>query len=212
MTPATFNRLHDLRHENDAAGYAMQELRPRFAAMDTRHKDGTAPHAVVAYQLFQTPVEVAASLVALLGLVPGCRILEPSAGLGRLLDAIAVIHQPGEVVAVEIAPQCAAELYAQNREGVVIKQRDFLELRPEDLGLFDAVVMNPPFHMRADIRHIERALTFLRPGGKLAGICMDTETRRVRIKPRTSTWIELPDAFRESGTGVAAAMFTITNK
>src|SRR4051812_4485679 len=95
--------------ENDAAGFAMNEMRPRFQSLTARHENGTAPRAVSAYQLFQTPPEVAARLVGMLDLKPGKRLLEPSAGLGRLIAA-AKPFAP-DITAVEIAPQCAAELY-----------------------------------------------------------------------------------------------------
>lgn len=204
-----FHRLHALRMENDAAKYAMDELRPRFERLAGRHENGTAPRVVTAYQLFQTPPELAARLVALLDLKPGARVLEPSAGLGRLLDALRP-YEPREVVAVEIASQCAAELYQQDRPGVTIKQRDFLTLSVDDLGTFDAVVMNPPFHMRSDIRHIEHALRFVRPGGRLAAICLDGYQRREALGSRASQWIDVPPGtFKEAGTNVATSMIII---
>ncbi len=209
MKPETFNRLHALRMENDAAGFAMEEQRPRFERMAGRHENGTAPRAVVVHQLFQTPPEVAARLVALLDLKQGQRILEPSAGLGRILDALKPFA-PSEVVAVEIAPDCARELFTQDRQGVTIKQRDFLALAPADLGDFDAVVMNPPFTMRADISHIKHALQFVKPGGRLAAICMQGSQREQELRPLASEWIPLdPGAFKTSGTQIGAVMLMI---
>lgn len=192
--------------ENDAAGFAMSEMRRRFERIANRHENGTAPRAVTAYQLFQTPAPLAGELARLLDLAPGSRVLEPSAGLGRLLDALQS-YQPGEVVAVEMAAPCAGELFRQERTGVTIKQRDFLELSPAELGLFDAVIMNPPFHMRSDIRHIEHALQFVKPGGRLVAVCMNGPHREARLRPRASQWIDLdPGAFKESGTYVNAAI------
>lgn len=204
-----FNRLHSLRMENDAARYAMEEMRPRFERMARRHENGTAPRAVVVYQLFQTPPDLAARMAELLDLKPGLRILEPSAGLGRLLDALRP-HSPGEVVAVEQAADCARELFQQERQGVTIKQRDFLTTTPQELGLFDAVIMNPPFHLKADILHIKHAMQFLKPGGKLAAICMDGHLRADQLKPLSSTWEQLPaSTFKESGTAVNTIILTI---
>lgn len=206
-----FNRLHSLRLENDAAGYAMEEMRPRFAQLAARHENGTAPRAVSAYQLFQTPPDLAARLVALLDLQPGESMLEPSAGLGRLLDAAKGCGL-GKITAVETAQQCAGELFRQERDGVTILQRDFLTVTPDDTaGLFDAVAMNPPFHMRSDIRHILHALTFLRSGGRLAALCLDTPHREKALRHLASTWEQIPaGAFRSEGTGVACILLTIT--
>lgn len=202
---SAFHRLHALRMENDARGYEMEEQRPRFQKLAARHENGTAPRAVVAYQLFQTPPELAARLVAMLGQPE--RVLEPSAGLGRLLDAL----PPVETVAIEVAPQCAGELFQQDRPGVKILQRDFLTVTPEETGLFDAVAMNPPFHMRADIQHVLHALNFLRPGGRLAALVMDTRHRWEALKPLADFWEPIPEkTFRAEGTDVACVLLRIT--
>jgi len=211
MKPETFNRLHVLRMENDAVGFQMEEMRPRFERLANRHENGTAPRAVSAYQLFQTPPAIAEQLVRLANPGTGARVLEPSAGLGRIMDALNPFA-PSEVVAVEIAPACASELYQQNRNGVVIKQRDFLTVTTAEIGLFDLVVMNPPFHMRSDIEHIQHALSFLKPGGTLAAICMNTSHRQEAFKP-LGKWIELPSgSFKAEGTNVDAAIVIITKQ
>lgn len=189
--------------ENDEKGYLMAEMRPRFDSLAARHENGTAPRAVTAYQLFQTPPALAARLVALLG--EPRRVLEPSAGLGRLLD-----HLTCGAVAVEIAPQLCAELYEQNRARVTILQRDFLTLTPAEVGLFDGIAMNPPFHMRSDIAHIEHAAQFLSPGGTLAALCLDTTHREARLRHRCATWEKIPaGAFGREGTQVATVLMTI---
>ncbi len=206
-----FHRLHSLRMENDAHKFAMDEMRPRFDRIASRHENGTAPRAVSAFQLFQTPATVAARLVGLLNLSDGARVLEPSAGLGRILDVLAPFNT-SEVVAVEMAPACAGELFRQNREGVKIKQRDFLTVQPSELGQFDAVAMNPPFHMRADIRHIQHARKFLKPGGTLAAVCMDGPHRWEQLKPGASQWLTLPPGtFKAEGTNIGAAIVVFKN-
>lgn len=247
MKPATFNRLHSLRMANDAAGFAMAELKPRFDRLAGRHENGSAPRAVVVHQLFQTPPDLAARLVALLDLVgmarcavpggtpagtPNCaratgadgasapslplRILEPSAGLGRILDAISACQRFSvsafETVAVEIAPDCAQELFNQDRPNVRIRQRDFLTCTPAELGLFDCIAMNPPFTMRADIRHILHARQFLKPGGRLAALCFDTPSRHAKLKPLCREWISIPaGTFKHEGTNVPTALLLIQN-
>jgi predicted RNA methylase len=201
------HRLHTLRMENDAAGFAMAEMSPRFEALRTRHEDGTAPQAISAPQLFQTPPEIAARLAASLKLAPAARVLEPSAGLGRLVDALKP-YQPAEIVAVEHAADCARVLF--QRGDVSLRQRDFLAVQRAELGTFDAVAMNPPFHMRADIRHIQHAIKFLKPGGRLAGICMDTPHREKALRRMCSEWEALPaETFAKEGTRVPTIRFLI---
>lgn len=201
------DRLRDLQIDTVLAGASMAADRERFQRLENRHANGAAPVAVSAFQLFQTPSDLAATLVALLELSGSDRVLEPSAGLGRILDAVAPF-KPRETVAVEVATQLCAHLYKQERRGVVLRQRDFLTCTPEELGRFDAVAMNPPFHMRADITHILHALRFLRPGGRLAGICMDTHHRKEALRLRCSVWEPMPaGAFRSEGTNVPTVLF-----
>jgi SAM-dependent methyltransferase len=209
MNRPTFNRLHALRMENDEARYRQQDMAPRFATLAGRHENGTAPRAVSAFQLFQTPAPLAVRLVAALNLNRSCRVLEPSAGLGRILDAIAKTGA-WDVTAVEVAPECAAELYRQQRPEVRLLQRDFLACTVAELGRFDAVAMNPPFHMRADIRHILHARTFLKPGGKLAALCFDTPTRAKALRHLCATWEPVEaGAFGKEGTSVATVLLTM---
>lgn len=209
MKPINLSRLHSLRMENTARGYAFQELAPRFERLRDRHINGAAPKAVAVHQLFQTPPDLAARLVALLGLKGGERVLEPSAGLGRILNALQPLR-PAEVVAVDCAPECTGALFSQEREGVRILQRDFLTVEPGEMGAFDAVAMNPPFTMRADIRHILHAVEFLKPGGRLAALCMDTPHREKALRHLASTWEKVPaGTFAKEGTGVPCVLLCI---
>jgi predicted RNA methylase len=193
--------------ENDATRYAMDEERARFDRIANRHDNGTAPVAVTAYQLFQTPPELARRMAELAEIDASTSVLEPSAGLGRLLDAIAS-REPRNVTACEIAPQLCRHLY--KREEVRLLNRDFLTVDPAELPLFDRVVMNPPFHMRADIKHIRHALTFLRPGGILVALALDTEHRAEALKPIAEQWERIDEGtFAKEGTRVACVLMKI---
>jgi SAM-dependent methyltransferase len=205
------SRLHDLRMATTAAGYELDAMRDRFAALRSRHEDGTAPQAVAAHQLFQTPEPIAARLAALLPAFSGAaRVLEPSAGLGRILRALRDVPGIAETVAVEVDRELCGCLFRMDLPGVRIMQRDFLTVTPAETGLFDAVAMNPPFTMRADIAHIRHALRFLKPGGILAGICMAGRQREEALWDIAETWEELPaGTFREAGTNVPSILFSI---
>lgn len=208
---SALDRLRALQVDTLLAGVDMDAMRPRFERLAKRHENGTAPRAVSAFQLFQTPPEIAARLAAALELEPGARILEPSAGLGRILDALEP-YAPAEIVAVEMAADCAGELFRQERERVAIKQRDFLTTTPAEFGLFDAVAMNPPFKMRSDIRHIEHARKFLKPGGRLAALCLSGPRQFAALRPLAATWEDLPSStFAKEGTRVFTSLLTIQN-
>jgi protein-L-isoaspartate O-methyltransferase len=116
---------------------------------------------------FPTPPAICTMMVERAELGWGYRVLEPSAGIGSLADAIAKVTGPGAIDCVEINRQLreiVAEKYA------TIGQEDFLKLQPDGV-LYDAVVMNPPFEKRQDQEHIRHAWDFLKEGGILVALC-----------------------------------------
>lgn len=207
MKPIDLSRLHSLRMDTTEAGYRMDDMRGRFDKLRDRHANGTAPRAVSAFQLFQTPENLADRMVGLAGIGPGHAVLEPSAGLGRLLRPI-LATGPASVHACEIDKELAGELF-HTFPGVSLTQGDFLA---REFPTVDRIVMNPPFHMRADVRHVRHALSFLRPGGVLVGLCLDTRHRADALRDLADHWEPVPaGAFRAEGTGVATVLFRITN-
>jgi 16S rRNA G1207 methylase RsmC len=70
--------------------------------------------------------------------------------------------------------------------------------------------MNPPFANGQDIKHIEHALTLLKPGGRLVAICANGPRQQERLLPMATKWKELPaGSFSDSGTEVNAAILVI---
>jgi SAM-dependent methyltransferase len=193
------------------------EASESFSDMRETLKNGVK--IVVAPQLFPTPAELAARLVELAEIGPGERVLEPSAGTGRLLDAMNGDHPTANTLAIEINPTLAENL--EKVCGNVLCE-DFLATVPHPplsgsvpygtkvLGEFHRIVMNPPFENGADIRHIEHARRFLKPGGRLVALCANGPRQQDKLKPLASNWIELePGAFASEGTNVNAAICVI---
>jgi len=221
MKPPDLSRLHNLRMDNDAHRYDMDDRAERFKRFSTRHEDGTAPRAVTAYQLFQTPDDIARHMVELAHPAPRLTWLEPSAGLGRILRPI-LATDPQAVTACEIDATLAGELF-RTFDTVELAQRDFLTVKPpyegggalivQDLPgtpFYDRIVMNPPFHMRSDIKHTLHALKFLRPGGVLVGLCMATRHRSEALESLSDHWELLPaTTFAKEGTKVETYLFRI---
>lgn len=218
MNPAQIERLGALLGGLDEWSEIMQAQRGRFEALKGRHEDGTAPRAVSSFNLFQTPPEVAAQMVrAALAIVPDAgRILEPSAGLGRIYRAIVAGHPGARVVMVEEAEGCRAELCREmeGREGDRLFSGDFLAMDPADIGgTFDAVIMNPPFKQGRDIKHILHARGMLAPGGVVVSLCYAGARQSAFLRPLVDSWEELPaGSFRESGTAADVAMITMMAK
>lgn len=203
-------RLLLLRASNDEAGERMRLMAPRFEQIAQRHLNGTAPLAVTGFNLFQTPRPIAARMAAMLRerVTGGGRILEPSAGLGRLVEPLA--DTVAEWVMVEEARECFNALVKAIRRGRQ-ECRDFLAVSAADLGGgFDGVIMNPPFKQGTDIRHIRHALDMVKPGGRLVSLCFNGTRQNEQLKPIADRWEVLPaDSFRSEGTGASVALLVI---
>jgi predicted RNA methylase len=176
---------------------------------------GRATNVKKALQAFYTPAPLAARMAALADLRPDHLVLEPSAGMGALADAVvaAGVHR-ANVRCWEIDELAAATLRGH---GYRVVLDDFLAATPDPT--FDRVVMNPPFTKGQDVRHVTHALQFLRPGGRLVALTAPgwrfQETRaavafRDLLDGLGAEVEEVPaGTFRESGTGIATVLVTI---
>lgn len=180
-----------------------------FDAMRETLKAGI--QVVSAPQLFPTPPEIAAAMVALAEIEPDHRVLEPSAGTGNILRAIG---DGPDKVAVEINAALVQRLAVCGVSGLKVVQADFLECNGE-LGQFDRIIMNPPFApSAADIKHIKHAFDMLKPGGRLVAICANGPRQQAELKPLVEEcggmWKPLPaDTFKSEGTGVNTVLLSL---
>ena len=168
-------------------------------------------------QFFQTPDHLARRMAELARLKPGDIVLEPSAGLGRIVRHL--VAAGAQVEAVEIDPANCLTLRAMSGIRCVVQQ-DFLDYAAAGASLFDAVVMNPPFANNQDIGHIRLAWDRLHPGGRLVAICSEGPFFREDAVARGfRAWLDEigayseklpPETFRESGTGVNTRLITAT--
>lgn len=129
------------------------------------------------------------------------RILEPSCGDGRIMDAIRA--RGHHVFGIEYHAGRAAEARAKGHN---VLTANFLEqpAKPD----FDIVVMNPPFYGRHYVKHVRHALHFLKPGGTLVSIL--PATAHYDHGELKGEWRDLPVAsFAEAGTNVPTGMLKI---
>lgn len=102
------------------------------------------------------------------------RILEPSAGDGALIDALyryAEKHDipvQCQIVLAELDPLRCDTLRAKyaHHANISVVEGDFLSLSPDDLGEFNACLMNPPFTSSGGWdTHIQHAQRFMSTSG-----------------------------------------------
>ncbi len=182
----------------------------------TRAQLRACGQVVTAPQLFPTPVALAERMADLADIQPGDRAADFSAGTGRLLAAIAPrlsADAGGELVAVEIV-LALADMLRRQFPVARVECGDFLALT-DSLGLFDVILLNPPYADAADIKHIQAAMGLLKPRGRLVALCAGGPRQHDALRPlveaRGGLWEPLPaGTFLESGTGVNAVLLAIT--
>jgi predicted RNA methylase len=165
---------------------------------------------VSAPQLFTTSPALAARMAKLAGIEYKDRVLEPSAGTGNLLRAIVDAEPTARIHAVEVnRALCDALPSGLMEDGEALCQ-DFLTCTIEQLGRFRRVVMNPPFHKGADVKHVKHALRFLERDGVLVTICANGPRQQSELRSLATTWEELPEGtFADQGTNVRAVLMTV---
>ncbi|WP_323008954.1 DUF4942 domain-containing protein [Paracoccus sp. (in: a-proteobacteria)] len=156
-------------------------------------------------QYYPTPIAVVDRVLAdLTYRMPGQRVLEPSCGCGRFMDALRAAG--ADVIGCEVDPVRAAMCEARGHR---VMRMNFLETVP--IADFDQVVMNPPFYGRHYAKHVRHALRFLKPGGRLTAILPATARYdHGELDDLHPHWDDLPvGSFAESGTNINTTVATI---
>lgn len=184
------DRLDSLEADNARDGWRQAGMRGRFAALANRQP--YASRVAVSDNLFITPPALAdrmARMADLRGIV-----LEPSAGSGRLIEAMRRAGYASTVYYCEQCPRLREHLRLMG--GTADLGPDFLAWH----GRADSVIMNPPFRRGADVRHILHAIDRLNPGGVVTTLCYDGSKQQA-LKERASHWEPLgPGWFHSEGT------------
>ena len=116
------------------------------------------------FGFFETPPNIVEKLIGLADIQPTHRCLEPSAGTGNIADVLQD-YTTYKVTCVEVIPENLSVLVSK---GYKVFGEDFLQWQP---GVqFDRIVMNPPFRLQSDIKHVTKALTHLAPKGILVSV------------------------------------------
>lgn len=156
-------------------------------------------------QYYPTPAAVVERVLADIDL-RGKRVLEPSCGCGRFLNAMR--DAGAEVIGCEVDPVRAAMCEAKGHRVI---RANFLETVPT--ASFDRVVMNPPFSGKGYFKHVKHAFLFLKQGGVLTSILPCTARYDHGLLEKefpNGRWEDLPvGSFSESGTNINTCIFTV---
>ncbi|MFC8671535.1 hypothetical protein ACFUEN_02530 [Streptomyces griseorubiginosus] len=163
---------------------------------------------------FPTPNPLVEQLLDLAELEAGCDVLEPSAGRGAIAEAAAA---RGAVVDCIEVGTARAEHIRGGGYACEVTNADFLTVQVE--RHYQRVIMNPPFADRQDIRHVQRALRFVKPGGLVVAVMLGslsfrtdrlTQDFRARVQEARGTITDLPDdAFPDVGVRTVIAVIPV---
>ena len=156
-------------------------------------------------QFYPTPQAVIDRVLSDIDL-RGKRILEPSCGDGRIMDAM---RKAGATACGVEIDRTRANICKDKGFGVIVG--NFLEVIPNADLMFDAVIMNPPFYGRHYAKHVRHALKFIKPNGTLIAILPATARYdHGELDALRPYWRDLPiGAFSESGTNICTTVATI---
>jgi predicted RNA methylase len=157
---------------------------------------------------FPTPAELAAEIVRKAGIVEGDIILEPSAGLGHIAEAITEAHPANKLVCMEMYQPLAEAL---NLKGYDAVNADFLQcaainpdIRP------NKIIMNPPFENLQDIDHVKHAFELLQPGGRIVAIMAGNKQRDTKKVTDFMQFVDQYGTWEQNPTGSFASAFRPT--
>lgn len=157
-----------------------------------------------------TPAPLVEKMLMFAKLDEGSRVLEPEAGIGYIADAVKKVTPHVDCIEIGCDFRELLELKGHHLIGC-----NFLE--QEQLPVYDAVLMNPPFS--AEFDHIRYAYGFLKPGGVLVAVCsnrvvhpssMRKDTAFQEWLSTTNYHLEKTDAKFEM-TGAFSALLVIWN-
>jgi hypothetical protein len=167
------------------------------------------------FQFFGTSDDQSAELISDVELAAGDRWLEPSSGRGAISNLARDISKDG--IVIELMDANVSSLIGQGYSPI---HQDFLTVTPEQTGLFDKIIANPPFTKNADINHVSHMFHFLKDEGKLASVMSNSwRNSSYKVAEQFRNWLIHLDAkvvdieageFKSSGTNIATCKIIFT--
>ncbi|MGR5347389.1 hypothetical protein [Vibrio mediterranei] len=115
-------------------------------------------------------------------------VFEPHAGHGDLCDAVLAAEPTVKLTTNELWDENVEILQKKGYEPL---NHNFLDLNPDDVGLFDRVIGNPPWGNLVEIDHLKHALDFVKPNGRLTmAIASSYQTGDTKAKVAFREWLK----------------------
>ena len=179
-------------------------------AIDNIINGGSLVDKKKTFELFETPQEVIEKMLELANIKDTDRVLEPSAGKGKIAWEILNYSKKLDVCEMQ------ADLFvALKADGFKIVGADFLVYTGKK---YDKIIANPPFSNGKDIDHVMQMWKLLRKGGRIVSVMAKSFVFREQKKWKTfrefvethGYWIELDEgSFKESGTMVNSVIVVL---
>ena len=156
---------------------------------------------------FPTPDSVIAQMIAEAEIEDDMRVLEPSAGDGRIIRAVKSAWPEIDIRGYEIDPDRAKE--------AGVRCFDFMQAYAEPT--YDRILMNPPFSHGRWHQHVLHAWDMLLPGGRLVAVIPFGSVREKYAERWNTIYregfvneITVPKgAFKESGTMIETRILVL---
>jgi len=155
------------------------------------------------HQFYPTNANLAEKLVAIADIDEHHLVLEPSAGQGSILECLPCFYE--NITAIE-ASSLHCEIIRKKDLASDVICGDFLEFKS---GMFDRIVMNPPFSQGRAKLHVEHAISLLKEGGKLAAILPASHVGYEFTGAKSTMWHGTYEN-EFAGTSVKVAIVEIT--
>ena len=156
------------------------------------------------HQFYPTPKELAMTLSEMASVRPGESVLEPSAGVGGLIDHLAP-EVRSNVTCVEVAKLHCEVL--RNKGFTEVICDDFLKFASTTKKRWDCILMNPPFSEGRAMEHLKAAQGLLKEGGRLVAI-MPSGARNKVVE--AGFLVSYSDTLHHAFPGVGVSVVIVT--
>jgi hypothetical protein len=163
------------------------------------------------HQFYPTEESLSELAIEMLKIEKFDKVLEPSAGNGRLVDKLTWMHKQ-RITCLDISK---TQYEILKEKGYKAQCIDFLKYSINEESLFSKIIMNPPFTKGQAKLHVEKALKHLDEEGKMIAIIPSSLRNKININEKEFSFNytdNIENAFLESNTKVSVCLLKVKRK